>query len=354
MRIVVNDIAASVGGALTVLQSFHDYVRNSDDGNEWVFLLGSDLIDQSAQISTVVVPEVKKSWLHRLAFDAVSGRRVIRSLHPDVVLSLQNTITYGVRCPQIIYVHQSLPFQKWKNFSPLRSDERLMSIYQHAIGAVIKQSVRRATHVIVQTDWMRNAILEQVGIPSDRIDTIPPDLEDLDAYRYEGEVPTGAFIYPTSDHSYKNNECIQEACRLLEKQGITEFKVTMTIGTGQATNVDAIGRLSRSEILERLSRSTLLFPSYIESYGLPLAEARALGSVVLAADLPYAREVLNGYANAHYFDPESPAGLAALMADVVRGEIGRLPSAPDTPIAPAWARVVEIIESRGLEGREEG
>ena len=121
MRIVVNDIAASAGGALTVLESFYRYVREFDTENEWVFLLGSDLLEESDRIRTVVLPEVKGSWLRRLAFDLISGRRLIRSLKPDVVFSLQNTYTYGVGCPQVVYVHQSLPFQQAKNFSSVAS-----------------------------------------------------------------------------------------------------------------------------------------------------------------------------------------------------------------------------------------
>src|SRR5665647_1701624 len=153
MRIVVNDIAASGGGGgLALLESFHRYVRDFDDDNEWVFLLCSDLLDEAAHIRTIVLSAVKNNWLKRLAFDLVSGRRLIRSLKPDVVFSMQNTYTYGLRCPQVVYVHQALPFQKSKvNFSLWRRDERLLAIYQHVIGAIIKQSIRRADHVIVQT-----------------------------------------------------------------------------------------------------------------------------------------------------------------------------------------------------------
>jgi glycosyltransferase involved in cell wall biosynthesis len=351
MRIVVNDIAASTGGELTILESFHRYVRDSDEGNEWVFLVGSDLLEESAQIRTVVLPDVKKRWLRRLGFDLFSGRRLIRSLQPDVVFSLQNTYTYGVRCPQVIYVHQPLPFQQTKDFSLWRRDERLLAIYQHVVGAIIKQSIRRADHVIVQTQWMRDAVLDQIGIPKDRVDRVLPDLDDLSAYAFEGTLDTGAFFYPTSSYSYKNNDCIYAACRLLRERGMVDFKVTMTIeATSPGPNVIPIGFVPREQVLEALSRSTLIFPSLIETYGLPLAEARTLGALVLAADLPYAREVLEGYENAYYFDPQSPDQLAALMRKVITGEIIRSRT-PCERIMPhragrkvAWAKVIEVLE----------
>lgn len=357
MRIVVNDIAASAGGALTVLEGFYRYVRDVDEDNEWVFLLGSDLVEESERIRTVVLPEVKGSWIRRLAFDLVSGRRLVRSLKPDVLFSLQNTYTYGVGCPQVVYVHQSLPFQQAMSFSFLRRDERRLAVYQRLIGVIIKKSIRRADHVIVQTQWMREAILDQVGVASDRVHTIPPDLDDLTAFTFEGDLDAGEFCYPTSDQSYKNNDCIYAACGLLREQGVVDFMVTMTIsGPPPDLNVDPIGRVPRAQVLEMLSRSTLVFPSLIETYGLPLAEARALGAVVLAADLPYAREVLNGYVNAYYFDPKSPSQLASLMGKVIAGSITRVPSADFgealrlTPQAPAWAEVIKILEHSAQPG----
>jgi len=112
-------------------------------------------------------------------------------------------------------------------------------------------------------------------------------------------------------------------------------------------HIFAIGRVPREDVLERLSQSTLIFPSLIETYGLPLAEARALGSIVLAADLPYAREVLEGYNNAYFFDPYSPNELAALMREVMLGKISRSPakSSPDTATTriPAWANVLDVL-----------
>ena len=113
----------------------------------------------------------------------------------------------------------------------------------------------------------------------------------------------------------------------------------------------ALGRLSRAEVLTKLAQSTLIFPSLIETYGLPLAEARALGSLVLAADLPYAREVLDGYENAYFFDPRSPKELADLMEEVADGNIVLSPRETETVAVAsnatdrsAWETIVTIIE----------
>jgi hypothetical protein len=37
MRIVVNNIAASSGGAISILIDFYDYIKAADEENEWIF-----------------------------------------------------------------------------------------------------------------------------------------------------------------------------------------------------------------------------------------------------------------------------------------------------------------------------
>jgi glycosyltransferase involved in cell wall biosynthesis len=54
--------------------------------------------------------------------------------------------------------------------------------------------------------------------------------------------------------------------------------------------------------------TALVFPSFIETFGLPLTEAASFGLPIIVADLPYAREVLKGYEGVTfipYNDPEA-------------------------------------------------
>ena len=352
MRIVVNDIAASEGGALTILKSFYDFVSQLDDGNEWIFLLGGPVVKATPRIRTIEFPKVKASHLRRLVFDLFTGRRLIRRLRPDVVFSLQNTFTYWLKCPQVIYVHQPLPFQDVKRYSLLRPEERSAALIQHGLGLVIRRSIATSDHTIVQTNWMREAVLEQVAIEPDRITNVLPDFEDLSGFASDVPASAGSFFYPTSASTYKNNGLVCEASRLLKKRGVHDVTVEITADPpAGCPEIVALGRIPRAEVLIKLARSTLIFPSLIETYGLPLAEARALGSLVLAADLPYAREVLDGYENAYFFDPMSPKELADLMEKVTDGNIVLSPRETETVAVAsnatdrsAWETIVTIIE----------
>jgi glycosyltransferase involved in cell wall biosynthesis len=47
---------------------------------------------------------------------------------------------------------------------------------------------------------------------------------------------------------------------------------------------------------------TLLFPSYLESFAIPLIEAAHFGMNIIASNLEYARETIEGYEGVSFID----------------------------------------------------
>lgn len=343
MRIVVNDIAASTGGAMTVLRDFYRCVCDNDTENEWIFLLGDRYFEETANVKIIPMPAIKKSGFKKMLFDWVTGRTFIASLKPDVVFSMQNIITFGLKVPQVTYIHQSIPFQTIKNFSFFKGSERKLAIIQHVIGAMIKRSARKCDRVIVQTNWMKEAVCAQCRIPAEQVSVVMPQVKPF-AVVPDAPYDTTAFFYPTAPGVYKNNAAVFAASDMLAQKGFAH-SVTMTLSSDKSRgSVRCVGRIPYDEVVAHYHTSTLVFPSYIETFGYPLAEARQAGAIVLAADTAFSREVLDGYVNAYFFDAFRPQELAALMEGVIRGDIRRCAvDAQQAEPQDSWAEVMNIV-----------
>ena len=94
----------------------------------------------------------------------------------------------------------------------------------------------------------------------------------------------------------------------------------------------------------------LLFPSFAEGYGLPLAEALALGVPALCSDLPALREV--GGEVPDYLDPLDGAALAPRRAGLRRSRLSR--AAPRSSAAsrdwraPGWDAHFAAVDACSL------
>lgn len=356
MRIVVNDIAASSGGALSILKGFYNFLVKSKHGreNEWIFLLSDDYIEETDNIKVIVLDEIKKKWISRLKFDLYSGKSFISELKPDVVFSLQNTITFGLNIPQVLYMHQSLPFQKVKKFSFFKSEERVLAVYQFIIGKLIKESVKKADITVVQTKWIKNAVIEVTNISPNKIINVFPPQEGYIKIKGNRQINNKYFFYPAANNLYKNHQCIYDACTVLRKRGIEDYRISLTIEGGNIEhNISYLGNISYEQVIEKYNTSILIFPSYIETIGLPLLEARQVGTIILASDCPFSREVLVGYENGYFFDPFKPQQLAELMEEVILGQIKIKKTVAkkndNNNLNNGWQKVIDILLSKGRD-----
>ncbi len=363
LRIVVLDTAASKTGALSVLRDYYDLVCSLKDGNEWFFITGVKGIlkekPDSPDIHVILKEDVKQSRLKRLLFDHFTGKDYLCKLNPDVIISMQNTLPRGAErlSGTVIYLHQPLGFQNIKKFSFFNKWERPLAVYQYLIAPEIDRSLKRADRIIVQTQWMKDAVVKKDGISPEKIVIMPPEVPEIvelckhvemagtnelcklrgvggadelcksgDARDF-GELckhkETRQFIYPAGPILYKDHQCIVNALKILCDRGIRDMKVIFTERKENLPWVEVPeccrdliewrGMIKREELLKLYRTSVMLFPSYIETFGLPLAEACKAGIPVIAADTPFAREILSGYDKASFFKASDSKALADLM-----------------------------------------
>ena len=314
MRTLVYDVAADSGGAATVLQSFYEEFKK-DTENEYIFVLSVYKLPETDNIKVLNFPEVKKSMLHRLYFDHFVAHKLVKKYKVDRVLSLQNIELPHTNVPQTVYEHNALPFSEYK-FKPWEAFRPWYS--QQILGRMMKKSIRRAEKVLVQTNWMKEEIIRQCGIPADRVEVKFPPVEMLKTHPWKMDEACPIF---------KNHRTFLKACELLKEQGMEDYRVIWTV-TGEENEgmkklkaeaeekklpIEFIGPVPRTQLFEQYASSILVFPSYIETIGLPLMEARSVGAPILAADCLYARDGVGGYEKAEFFETFDSEALSRLM-----------------------------------------
>lgn len=323
MRTLVYDVAADSGGAATVLQSFYEEFKK-DTENEYIFVLSVYKLPETDNIKVLNFPEVKKSMLHRLYFDHFVAHKLVKKYKADRVLSLQNIELPHTNVPQTVYEHNALPFSEYK-FKPWEAFRPWYS--QQILGRMMKKSIRRAEKVLVQTNWMKEEIIHQCGIPADWVEVKFPPVEMLKTHPWKMDEACPTFFYPAGPPAYKNHRTFLKACELLKEQGMEDYRVIWTV-TGEENEgmkklkaeaeenklpIEFIGPVPRTQLFEQYASSVLVFPSYIETIGLPLLEARSVGAPILVADCLYARDGVGGYEKAEFFETFDSEALSRLM-----------------------------------------
>jgi glycosyltransferase involved in cell wall biosynthesis len=162
----------------------------------------------------------------------------------------------------------------------------------------------------VQTNSVRNNFAYFFNFPINKIHVISPKFNPLTIN--QGEQPSLKcdedrlnIFYPATTFPYKNHQIILNALNKIDLELGKLITLHLTCKRSDLKyleplfhniNINFLGEISHSKVFETYLRSdALLFPSYIETYGLPLIEAASLGIPIIVADLPYAREVLMDY-----------------------------------------------------------
>ncbi len=324
MRVMVFDVAADSGGALSVLRDFYAACTPVEN-DEYFFITSGDFLADKDRVKILTYSWVKRNWICRLWFELFIAPRLVITYKIDKIISLQNLVVPRVEVEQSILVHNSIPFSDYKfNFF---KDSKLW-IYQNIIGILIKKSIIKADSITVQTKWMKKECVKKLGVDGKKIKVAPPEINIVPKEMFEySNMLLPSFFYPASAVRFKNHKVIVDATEILIKSGIKQFKIICTIIGNENRGIrslqkvikdrnlpiEFIGILPREEVFKYYSKSILVFPSFLESSPLPLSEARIHGTPILASDTTFSHELLDDYNYVNYFNPNDAQQLADEM-----------------------------------------
>lgn len=347
-------------GPLSVFkEAISSLVEDYSEYYEIIALVHSKSLFEMSGVTLIEYPEIKSSWLRRLKFEYHDCRSLSEDLKPHLWFAMHDMTPHVKANIRAVYCHNPSPFYRF-SFEEAMLDWRFglfTLLYRFLYGINIKSN----NFVVVQQDWLRTKFQSCYGL-SNVIVAHPSAHHLLSGRTVPGEDLSEAyrFFYPAYPRTFKNMEQILKAARRLEGEGFNRFEVWLTMDgseTPYATKMRRkysdlktirwMGLQQRPEVLRLYADADcLLFPSKLETWGMPITEFKATGKPILAADLPYAHETVGDYEKAAFFAIEDDTILASMMKKGASGsEVFASHSARpiDDPFCQNWKELWRVL-----------
>lgn len=333
MNIVVNASALRTSGALTILLQFISEIPNGED-SYYIFVHKSVEVKQlNPRVHITCVD--KTTFIQRFIWDFCGLNSWLKAncIVPDIAISLQNTnFRLSERCKNYIYYHQPLPFYDFK-WNVFRKHERNLWFYKNVYPFFVKMFINEKTEFFVQLNYIKECFSKTYKVDKDRIHVVFPNLQ-VQLPNNESENLTLNpnnlnLFYPATSQFYKNHKTIFDALQLIDLHINRKIDVYLTNEKSEFNfeyefkniEIKYMGKLSYEKVIWYYCNAhCLLFPSYIETLGMPLIEAASCGIKIIASDLPYAREVLDGYKGVVFVNYNDPVAWSELILSELKNE----------------------------------
>lgn len=317
-NIIVNATAARTSGALTILKQFLSNIPLPSNDYYYIFIDSLSLFkNQKFPNNIIFIEKQTKSWSSRIYWDLFGLNNWIRNSKLDINLyiSLQNT---GSRInnsiPKIVYYHQPLAIYK-KNWNFFKKDERKFFFYKNFYSIFVKLFDKFDTNIVVQVPFIKDLYIKKFNINPDRVYIIKPEINQINWDSVpKADLESGKvhFIYPATNLTYKNHILLLKVVKYLRDKyciSADKFCIHFTFKICESLELNKFIKKNKLdeffafhdkmpfELLLSYYKTAhcLLFPSYIETLGLPLLEAASIGLPIFVNDLPYSRDVIGDY-----------------------------------------------------------
>jgi glycosyltransferase involved in cell wall biosynthesis len=273
-------------------------------------------LDSRVANIAVVPKHVEVYWIRPTIFArlAAEWRLFLTTNKVDTVICFSSLPPLFPSNGNIVVFQQNIILLKKSTLSLFSLRKEIKFMLMRFFSIIFKKNIKK---FIVQTPSMFRAVRNWYGhdikvsiIPFSAHILLPLSSKKLLKKRQ-------GFVYIADGSAHKNHHHLLEAWLLLAKCGYRP-KLLLTISSQNKFLLDKIDYLRRKEGLriynnkKRLNQKdimkiysnaeALIFPSFLESLGLPLIEASQINLPIIASELDFVREVCKP---AQTFDPHS-------------------------------------------------
>lgn len=358
---VVSAVNLIEGGTLTILREF---VKAASEilPQQWkivVLVHNRNLLAEDRPVY-LELPDAKRGWLRRMYMEWTGFRAYVGDTRPDLWVSLSDITPTVSAARQVVYCHNPMPFFRMQ----IRDMwlQPVLIAFRFGYQLVYRVNLQRNYAVVVQQSWLRDEFRRWVRPGTKIIVAHPTVSAPVVPMRASTSFNGGPvrFLYPALPRVFKNVELICRAVSHLEKSVAWQGEIVLTIEQsenrysrwlwrtfGHLKSLRFAGRQNLQQMRDLYVTShCLIFPSRLETWGLPITEAKQVGLPMLLADCPYAHEALGSYDRAAFFDAADHLELASKMLQFQGGTL-RFAEArevkPAKPYAQDWRELLDLL-----------
>lgn len=330
MRLLIYAPAARMGGARAHVLGLVPELAAIAPDDEALLIAQPDLLSDLPALPPTWHLRAERAevrgFLGRLAWEQRMLPRIADTWGADVLLSFGSFVPLQSGRPRVLEAGNALPFTRLY-WLALQHESTRLRIEEHARWALLRASLRAAERVLTPTRAMRQEVVVRLPGIGPKVDVALWGVAPI-FHKARWRQPPGEIILGVSKHGINKefDVLITALAHLYKRRPGLRLILTGTakestwsrrsLRLAQQLGVDDLvcfaGDVPNANVPALIRQARLLvFPTWCESFGLPLAEALAMGAPAVAADIPACREVGDGAAS--YYQPGDPRSLASAI-----------------------------------------